>query len=104
MGFLFQNYNETEAQAGDSRSKTLGVAPEVQYGLSAFQAPDGSVITVKFIPKDDFDLSNIQELLEQTQEDRTQNTFTTYSTRYPRRIAGLHRGGNIYFHTASKAR
>ncbi|MGB7664697.1 MAG: hypothetical protein WBL67_18345 [Nitrososphaeraceae archaeon] len=56
------------------------MAPEVQYGLSAFQAPDGSVITVKFIPKDDFDLSNIQELLEQTQEDRTQNTFTTYST------------------------
>src|ERR671918_2639454 len=33
------------------------VAPEVQYGLSAFQAPDGSVITVKFIPKDDFDVN-----------------------------------------------
>lgn len=56
------------------------VAPGIQYGLSAFQAPDGSVITVKFIPKDDFDVNNIQELLQQFQEDDTQNTFTANST------------------------
>lgn len=56
------------------------VAPGVEFGLSTFQAPDGSSITVKFIPKDAFDADNIQELLEQYQEEGTQNTFTANST------------------------
>ena len=56
------------------------VAPGVEFGRSTFQAPDGSSITVKFIPKDVFDADNIQELLEQYQEEDTQNTFTANST------------------------
>jgi hypothetical protein len=45
------------------------VAPGVLYGLSAIQAPDGSVLTIKFIPADDAYVDNIADLAELFQEE-----------------------------------
>jgi hypothetical protein len=56
------------------------VAPNFQYGLAAFRSPDGSTVAIKFIPKDDADVDSIEELIEQFQEVRKQNTFTRNST------------------------
>jgi len=56
------------------------VAPNVQYGLAAFHSPDGSIVTVKFIPKDDTDVDSIEELMEQFQDLDKQNIFTRNST------------------------
>jgi len=54
--------------------------PGVEYALTAFQAPDRSTVTVKFIPSDVFDANNIEELLELFQEGETQNAFVRNST------------------------